>query len=90
VAKPVTTPQQRSLLAEAGAGFCEMEAASVSRAAETRPFSVLKVVSDMAGGAQDSVLTLPGPVAMARFQRRALWLSREFLTPAVIEAVQEF
>lgn len=84
VSVPVADPAARDRLAHAGAGVCEMEAAAVQEAAGERAFSVIKVVSDLAGGGEDSVFTGPRPLAIARFNLRALRLSRDVLTPAVL------
>jgi len=85
----VDSPAARERLAQAGAGICEMEAAAVSRAAGTRPVTVLKVVSDRAGAGTDPAFSGPRPVAMARMNLRALRLSRDRLTPAVIALLRD-
>ncbi len=84
VRRPVVTPAARRRLAEVGADVCEMEAAAVAEAAGTRALTVIKVVSDLAGGSPDPALTGSGRVSVARFKLRALRLSQRFLTPAVV------
>ncbi len=89
VEAPVGTPQARDRLRAAGAGVCEMEAVAVARAAGARPLSVLKVVSDLAGGAPDPALTGPRVVGFARFSLRALRLSQAHLTPALVQLLRD-
>lgn len=87
VTAPVDTPAARTRLRDAGAGICEMEATAVARAAGDRPVSVLKVVSDLAGGAPDGAFTGPRVVGFARFSLRALRLTQAQLAPALIQAI---
>ncbi len=90
VVAPVERREDRERLVAAGAGICEMEAAAVARAAGERPFSVLKVVSDMAGGDGAPLFSAaPWPVTVARFNLRALRLSRDHLTPAVLSVLKQ-
>jgi len=85
VDKAVTTNLQRELLAERGFHVCEMEAAGVIKASNGIPFSVVKVISDAAGGdPEDKVIAKgPRPVRIARFMIRARLLSAAHLVPAL-------
>lgn len=93
VRRGVWDPQTRAALAARGALTCEMEAAAVftACAAAGLPLSVVKVVSDHAGGAPDGVLPpthgRPGPLAIARFTARAFGLVRRRLVPLVPEMI---
>lgn len=83
VARGVFTVSRRTELAERGGTVCEMEAAAVQRVIGGRPFTTLKVVSDLAGGSSDDPPPRPGRLDIARFQATALRLSAEHLLPAL-------
>ena len=89
VDRAVTTSAEREELANNGFQVCEMEAAGVFRAAAGRPFGVIKVVSDTAGGdPEDEVIAKgPRPVRIARFMIRARLLSEAHLVGALSELV---
>ena len=89
VDRPVTTNSERDRLASIDFQVCEMEAAGVYRAAVGKPFSVLKVVSDSAGGdPEDKVIAKgPRPVRIARFMIRARLLSEAHLVGALTQLV---
>lgn len=88
VKEPVWTASVRSRLASSGHGVCEMEAAGVVRAvAGVVPVSVLKVVSDHAGGVVDPALDLRGGApAVARFMARVEGLMRAEVVPLLVGA----
>ena len=83
VSRGVFTASRRAVLAARGGTVCEMEAAAVQRAAGDLPFSTLKVVSDLAGGAADDPPPRPGPLDIGRFMALALKLSSEKLLPTL-------
>jgi nucleoside phosphorylase len=89
VHRPVTTNTGREELANIGFHVCEMEAAGVLRASQGLPFSVIKVVSDTAGGdPEDKVIAKgPRPVRIARFMIRARLLSETHLVGALSNLV---
>ena len=87
VDRPVFDAPRRAALAAEGAALVEMEAAGVAAAAAGRRFSAVKVVSDDAGASGGSTFT-PTAVNILRFQRLALRLSRERLTPALVAALK--
>jgi nucleoside phosphorylase len=83
VRRGVFTASRRADLAARGGTVCEMEAAAVQSVVGLRPFTTLKVVSDLAGGASDDPPTRPGPMDFARFKAVALRLSAEHLLPVL-------
>ncbi len=85
VDRAVWSPARRAALAAAGHEVVEMEAAAVRTAAEAAglPFGALKVVSDRAGAGGRAPDGRPGPLDIARFQLRALRLSRRRLVPVL-------
>lgn len=87
VAEAVTDAERRAALAASGGGVCEMEAYGVRRAAPERPFGVLKVVSDLAGGDPDDPALPGGPSAVLRFKARAAALVERRLVAALVEGI---
>lgn len=82
VTRPVFTPEARRASRQTGATACEMEAAGVARAVGDRcPLFVVKVVSDLAGGAPDPAIDAVRAVAMARFHLRVEGLMRREVAP---------
>ena len=91
VARPCWTPERRQELRQTGADLVEMEVAAVAKAGRdfnrAIPVHALKVVSDQAGGAPDTVFRsngLPTPLHVMRFKFRALKLSHHRLVPALL------
>ena len=83
VSKPVWSAERRAALAAAGGSVCEMEAAAIQAIAGARPFSALKVVSDLAGGSPDDPPGRPTAGDIARFKARAGRLCLERLLPVL-------
>ncbi len=87
VTTAINTPQKRALLAPQ-AQICDMEAYGIAEEITLQrpkiPFSMIKVVSDLAGGEPDSAMTR-GPRAerIVQFKKRAFQLSRLRLLPHV-------
>jgi len=89
VTRPVFTPEARRASRQTGAAACEMEAAGVARAVGDRcPVYVVKVVSDLAGGAPDPAIDAVRAVAMARFHVRVEGLMRSEVAPHLSGWVQ--
>jgi nucleoside phosphorylase len=87
VADPVFTRARRAFLAPTAA-VCEMEAAALQLCAGARPFSALKVVSDLAGAEDDTAFSPGDPSAFLRFQRRAAELVHRVLLPPLLQALR--
>ena len=89
VERPVFDPVWRDELASIGAHVCEMEAAAVQRAAGTLPFAALKVVSDMAGGAEGDPPARPSPADILRFKAKAMHLVETRLADVLVSGCAE-
>lgn len=87
VADPVFTRARRAQLAPIAAA-CEMEAAALQHCAGDRPFSALKVVSDLAGAEEDAAFAPGDPSSFLRFQRRAAELVQRALLPPLLQALR--
>ena len=92
VAEGVWDRASREALAARGAQVCEMEAAGVLSACDGLPLHLLKVVSDLAGGAPDAVAPRPGQdrpgaAQTALFKARAFTLVQRVLVPALREVL---
>lgn len=84
VARPVMDAEHRSRLARTGARVCEMEAASIARAAGGRcPVHLVKVVSDLAGGTPDPAMVPRSKRAQALFHQRVEQLMRTVVVPQI-------
>ncbi len=83
VPRVVDDAAYRQHWADQGAEVCEMEALGVLEAAEGRPFTTLKVVSDLAGARPPRVRGVPRALRISAFQTRALELMQRRLAPAL-------
>lgn len=89
VRRAVATLSERTRLAEQGFDVCEMEASGVRLAAGDRPFHLVKVVSDLAGGGGMD-LSKPGPLQVLRFKALAARLVDERLAPELVRVLEAY